>query len=134
MATYHPPKIITTQASPAITADLAYEAHGKCGQTVVLNSNSEELALFDSRVTGRNAYKMVVLRLGDKALNRDCPCDLAGMFKTIKCKNIEPNGLSGLIQVPITQTFELYGNFEVVALDINIAGFVVVMYMDCEQS
>jgi len=132
---YHPPKIITSNSAPAITADLAYEAHGKCGKTVILNSNSELTSIFDGRFTGRNAYKMVVLRLGDRPTNpKDCPCDYGGMFKSIECKNIEPNGLSGLIQVPITQPFELYGNFELVVLDIALKGFVVVLYMDCSQS
>ena len=47
---YHPPEIITTQASPAITADLAYESHGKCGETVVLWSNNEITSIFDGSV------------------------------------------------------------------------------------
>ena len=131
---YHPPEIITTQASPAITADLAYESHGKCGETVVLWSNNEITSIFDGSVKGRNAYKMVVLRTGDKALNRDCPCDYGGMFKEIKCRNIDSNGIQGLLNVPITQPFELYGNFELVILDISFKGFVVVLYMDCNQS
>jgi len=131
---YHPPKIITSNSAPAITADLAYEAHGKCGQTVILNSSKEVTAIFDARLAGRNAYKMVVLRMGDKAPNRDCPCDYGGMFKTIQCKNIEPSGLAGLVDVPITKPFELYGNFEIVRLNTLLPGFVVVLYMDCEQS
>ena len=77
---------------------------------------------------------MVVLRTGDKALNRDCPCDYGGMFKEIKCRNIDSNGIQGLLNVPITQPFELYGNFELVILDISFKGFVVVLYMDCNQS
>jgi len=136
MATYHPPKIITTQASPAITADLAYEAHGKCGQTRILTSSKVSQSLFDSSLEQNgNAYKMVVLRLGDKAPNpRDCPCDYAGVFKKIACKNISPLDISALTSVPITEPFELYGDFTLVELETILPGFVVVLYMDCKQS
>ena len=35
--TTHPPKMITNNAAPVLSADLAYEAHGKCGcQTIFL--------------------------------------------------------------------------------------------------
>ena len=38
MAGYHPPKMITSNSAPAITADLAYEVNGKCGcQTIILS-------------------------------------------------------------------------------------------------
>ncbi len=137
MATYHPPKIITTQASPAITADLAYEAHGKCGNTRILTSSKigPSANIFDSRVEKNgNAYKMVVLRTGDKAPNRDCPCDYGGFFESIKCSNISSQDLQALLLVPITQQFELYADFEVVVLDTSLPGFVVALYMDCKQS
>ena len=137
MATYHPPKIITTQASPAITADLAYEAHGKCGNTRILTSSkiSPSANIFNAIAEGNgNAYKMVVLRMGDKAPNRDCPCDYGGFFESIKCSNISSQDLQALLLVPITQPFELYGDFELVSLSTNLPGFVVVLYMDCKQS
>ena len=42
MAGYHPPKMITSNAAPAITADLSYENHGKCGcQTIILTSDEK---------------------------------------------------------------------------------------------
>ena len=138
MATYHPPKIITTQASPAITADLAYEAHGKCGNTRILTSSNIgafESNVFDANAEGNgNAYKMVVLRTGDKAPIKDCPCDFGGFFEIIKCSNISGQDLQALMNVPITQQFELYADFELVVLSQNLPGFVVVLYMDCKQS
>jgi hypothetical protein len=139
MATYHPPKIITTQASPAITADLAYEAHGKCGRTRILTSTniggSVESMVFNARAEKNgNAYKMVVLRLGDKAPNKECPCDYGGVFEKIVCSNISDTDLQALINLPITQPFELYGDFEFVALSPSLPGFVVALYMDCTQS
>ena len=138
MATYHPPKIITTQASPAITADLAYEAHGKCGNTRILTSSNIgafESNVFDANAEGNgNAYKMVVLRTGDKASNRDCPCDYGGFFEIIKCNNINFQDLQALMNVPITQQFELYADFELVVLSQILPGFVVALYMDCKQS
>ena len=134
---YNPPEIITTQASPAITADLAYEAHGKCGNTRILTSSkiSPSANIFNAIAEGNgNAYKMVVLRMGDKAPNRDCPCDYGGFFEIIKCNNISGQDLQALMNVPITQQFELYADFELVVLSQNLPGFVVALYMDCKQS
>ena len=139
MATYHPPKMITSNSAPAIAADLAYEAHGKCGNTRILTSTfgggGFKSNVFDARSEGSgNAYKMVVLRLGDKAPNRDCPCDYGGFFELIKCSNINPQDIQALLSIPITQPFELYADFEVVVLSQDLPGFVVVLYMDCTQS
>ena len=137
MATYHPPKMITSNSAPAIAADLAYEAHGKCGKTRILTSTfgGLEANIFDARTEGSgNAYKMVVLRTGDRATNKNCPCDFGGFFEFIKCKNISGQDLQALVNVPITQPFELYADFETVVLNQNFPGFVVVLYMDCTQS
>ena len=135
---YNPPEIITTQASPAITADLAYEAHGKCGNTRILTSTNmgpAESNVFNASAEGKgNAYKMVVLRMGDKAPVRDCPCDYGGFFTSIKCSNISSQDLQALLMVPITQPFELYADFKEVVLSQALPGFVVVLYMDCKQS
>ena len=39
MALYHPPEIITNNAAPVLSADLAYEVNGKCGcQTIILSN------------------------------------------------------------------------------------------------
>ena len=138
MATYHPPKMITSNSAPAIAADLAYEAHGKCGRTRILTSTfggGFESNVFDARTEGNgNAYKMVVLRTGDKAPIKDCPCDFGGFFEIIKCSNISGQDLQALMNVPITQQFELYADFELVVLSQNLPGFVVALYMDCKQS
>ena len=138
MALYHPPKIITSNSAPAITADLAYEAHGKCGKTRILTSTNIGVLqsnIFDAKTEGKgNAYKMVVLRTGDKAPNKNCPCDYGGVFNIIKCNNIDGIDMMALLNIPITQPFELYGDFELVELSTGFQGFVVVLYMDCTQS
>ena len=138
MATYHPPKMITSNSAPAITADLAYEAHGKCGRTRILTSTFDggiDTNIFDAREEKNgNAYKMVVLRTGDKNPIKDCPCDFGGFFEIIKCSNINPQDIQALLSVPITQPFELYADFELVVLSQSLPGFVVVLYMDCTQS
>jgi len=38
MARYHPPEMISNNAAPILSADLAYEVNGKCGcQTIILS-------------------------------------------------------------------------------------------------
>ena len=39
MALYNPPKMITNNAAPILSADLAYEAHGKCGSSHTIENN-----------------------------------------------------------------------------------------------
>ena len=39
MAIYNPPVVITNNASPVLSADLAYEAHGKCGSSHTIENN-----------------------------------------------------------------------------------------------
>jgi hypothetical protein len=57
-----------------------------------------------------------------------------GFFEIIKCNNINFQDLQALMNVPITQQFELYADFELVVLSQILPGFVVALYMDCKQS
>ena len=61
---YHPPEIITNNASPVLSADLAYEAHGKCGITRVLNADdANDNNVFNAYDEGvQNAWKVVFLQ------------------------------------------------------------------------
>ena len=61
MALYHPPKMITNNAAPILSSGLAYEGHGKCGVTRVLE-NTGDGNRFDSNEEGTsNAWKVVFL-------------------------------------------------------------------------
>tara|TARA_R100000951_G_scaffold71548_1_gene60285 strand:- start:982 stop:1392 length:411 start_codon:yes stop_codon:yes gene_type:complete len=136
MATYHPPKIITTQASPAITADLTYEGHGKCGQTRILRSGGNpEDAIFDAQAEGKgNAWKMVVISMGTYPSNPDCRCDYTGQIKKFQANNIEPQDCDKLTQVALFQNFEIMADITLVVLSSKARDMIVVLYMDCEQS
>lgn len=136
MATYHPPKIITTQASPAITADLTYEGHGKCGQTRILRSGPDpDDRIFDARTEGRgNAWKMVVISMGTTPANLDCRCDYAGQIERFSANNIEPQDCDKLTRVPLFQNFEIMADITFVDLGSTARDMIVVLYMDCEQS
>lgn len=136
MATYHPPKIITTQASHAIAADLAYEGHGKCGRTRILRSGpNPEDRVFDAGIEGRgNAWKMVVISMGTSTTNLDCPCDYSGQIEKFAANNIDPQDCNKLTRVPLFQNFEIMADITLVDLGSTARDMIVVLYMDCEQS
>jgi hypothetical protein len=133
MATYHPPKIITTQASHAITADLAYEGHGKCGETVILRSDSLN---YRWRAGRNNAWKMVVLKVGDiPSPLKECRCTPVGSIRGFKANNMESGMIQDtIINVPFHEPFEIMADITVVELDTSLRGTIVILYMNCEQS
>lgn len=133
MAGYHPPKMITSNAAPAITSDLAYEGHGKCGcQTIVLSDHLEgETAKiwavdreYNSGVEGcidlTNVYKIVALE--------------NTKFRLLAAKNISTAasqafvfGVSGFI---LKTNSEILANF----IKIEILSGTLICYRDCQQS
>jgi len=133
MATYHPPKIITTQASHAIAADLAYEGHGKCGETVILRSDSPYNSWISS---GTNAWKMVVLKVGDiPSPLRDCQCTPVGSIRAFRANNIEEDMIQQtIVGATFHEPFEIMADITAVELDALLRGTIVILYMDCEQS
>lgn len=134
MALYHPPKMITSNAAPAITADLAYENHGKCGKTVLLRSDSD---FFKWGSDGNNAWKMVVLKVGNlpNLLMKDCPCTPMGSIRKFKANNMDEFMIAQTIEgVPFYEPFEIMADITYVELDRTLRGTVVILYMDCEQS
>ena len=126
--------MITNNAAPILSADLAYEAHGKCGNTRILTSMAGS-NIFDASAEGNgNAYKMVILQVGTESISEACRCTFFGIFRKLRCNNMSLADITLLEGMPITNTFELYGDFTLVELDASIGGFTVVLYMDCQQS
>ena len=141
MAIYHPPKMITNNQAPVLTADLAYENHGKCGNTRILTSanglDSEETQLsFNAEVEGKgNAWRMDVIHTGLKPNpSRDCPCVFGGGIKSFQANNISSLDAKAITRIPIYQPFTIMADITYVELDILMPWLVVVLYMDCEQS
>tara|TARA_Y100000401_G_scaffold32875_1_gene24266 strand:+ start:278 stop:688 length:411 start_codon:yes stop_codon:yes gene_type:complete len=136
MALYHPPKTITSNAAPAITADLAYESHGKCGYTRILRVTGElEDRVFNAATEGKgNAWKMVVLSVGTYAENTECGCDNTGKFEAFTALNININDSNKMVGAKFEQNFEIMADITYVRLDRRATDMVVVLYMDCTQS
>ena len=120
MAIYHPPKMITNNAAPVLSADLAYEAHGKCGNTRVL-MNEEGGNEFDARAEGtRNAWKVVFLH------------------RTVVTR-FSANNISVIDSAKIEgHTFEEGTEImaDITILSIRTGGNhgLAILYIDCEQS
>ena len=140
MAIYHPPKMITNNAAPVLSADLAYENHGKCGQTRVIHTQDgadpgEEI--FDSIVEGSaNAWKMVILQVGHKAGISRCDCIMEGAITEFKAENISTADCAKLAasyygeSVPV----EIMADITYVSLDTHMPGTIAILYLDCSQS
>lgn len=128
---YHPPTTLTSNSSPAITADLAYEAHGKCGcQTVILSSDGTKKWRADDpaaqpSIEGctdySNAYKIVALE------NTKFRGLSANNIAQAQITNALVFSVSGFILKPES---EILADFTYVEI---LAG-VLIIYRDCSQS
>jgi hypothetical protein len=125
MATYHPPKIITSNSAPAITADLAYEVNGKCGcETIILGDNTLE-KIWDSTeppgITGcldyNHAWKMVALENTN--------------FRRVRATNLSVRSTAVL-----ETGFSFKTGSEIMAdlTYVEIVSGTVIIYQGCEQS
>jgi hypothetical protein len=89
---YHPPQKITNNAAPVLAADLAYEAHGKCGQTRILSTaeeGEEGANVFNAIAEDtRNAWKMVILNIGKTRVDTACPCEKYGKISVFRADNM----------------------------------------------
>jgi len=126
---YHPPITLTSNSSPAITADLAYGEQGKCGcQTIILSANEGGTTRW--RATDpqsqpeiqnckdySNVYKIVVLVR-------------ASFGKFLLATNISKIQLASITDIPIDAGVTIMGNF----YDVSIREGAVILYRDCEQS
>jgi hypothetical protein len=126
MATYHPPKMITSNAAPAITADLAYEVNGKCGcETIILGDNTNQL-VFDAAneseniegcLDNNNGWKMVALENTN--------------FRRVRASNLSERS-TGVLETGFSfkKDSEILANFSYV----EIVSGTVIIYRDCNQS
>ena len=138
--TYHPPKVISNNGATIYAADLAYENHGKCGQTRVIHvteETEENANIFDSSVEGSvNAWKMVILQVGHKAGISRCDCIMEGVIREIKAENISTADCAKLAasyygeSVPV----EIMADIAYVKLDPDYPGTIAILYLDCSQS
>ena len=129
MAIYHPPKMITNNAAPILSADLAYEGHGKCGcETIILSdmvggeliwdaANPTEPSGVADCIDYSNVYKIVALENTN--------------FRTVLANN-----LSAVSQLQLETGFSLKIGSELLAdfTYIKIVTGMVILYRDCSQS
>jgi hypothetical protein len=125
---YHPPTTLTSNSSPAITADLAYGEQGKCGcQTIILSAvvggtvkwRAAE-PQFQPEVENckdhSNVYKIVTL--------------VETSFDRLFATNISKFQLGSITNIPIDAGVTIMGNF----YEVSIREGAVILYRDCEQS
>tara|TARA_R110000824_G_scaffold90117_2_gene220408 strand:+ start:255 stop:641 length:387 start_codon:yes stop_codon:yes gene_type:complete len=128
MALYHPPKIITNNAAPVLSADLAYEVNGKCGcETIILGDMDGGVQLWDASnpvVNGvpnctdySHVYKMVALE--------------NTMFRTVSADNLSTSS-QNILETGFSLKIgsEILADFTV----IEISRGMVILYRDCSQS
>ena len=127
MAIYHPPKMITNNAAPILSADLAYEVNGKCGcETIILSDMDGGVTTWNSEDGLENipgcedkshAYKMVALE--------------NALFRTVVATN-----LSAVSQQTLETGFSLKIGSEILAdfTEVEVTRGMVILYRDCSQS
>ena len=120
MALYHPPKMITNNAAPILSSGLAYEGHGKCGATRVLE-NAKGGNIFDPyEEETNNAWKVVFLHRTVVTKFR------ANNISVADCDKI------------IGKTYEVGAEImaDITALSILVGGDhgLAILYIDCDQS
>ena len=133
MAGYHPPKMITSNSAPAITADLAYEVNGKCGcQTIILSDGdlgTKEWAASEPQGQPElegcsdysNVYKIVALA--------------NTKFRVLRANNIAQSQMDRSLLFS-NSSFILKMNSEMLAdfTFIEILQGTLMLYRDCDQS
>ena len=139
--TYHPPKMISNNGATIYAADLAYEEHGKCGQTRVIHTTEITEPgdnIFDSALEGTaNAWKVVIIQVSDKVLDIPrCDCITYGVIRDFRANNISPEDCAKLQtsyygeSVPV----EIMADITYVELDTHQPGTIAILYLDCSQS
>ena len=120
MALYHPPKMITNNAAPILSSGLAYEGHGKCGTTRVLE-NTRNGSRFDSNIEGtNNAWKVVFLH--------------KTVVTEFRANNISAADCDKIIGKTYEVGAEIMADiFHLAILDGGDHGLAI-LYIDCEQS
>ena len=120
MALYHPPKVITNNAAPILSSGLAYEGHGKCGTTRVLE-NTRDGNGFDSNSEGtNNAWKVVFLH--------------KTVVTEFRATNISQADCDKIIGKTYEEGSEIMA--DILSLSILDGGDhgLAILYIDCDQS
>lgn len=136
MPSYHPPKNISSNSAPSISADLAYEGHGKCGcQTVILSNNAPEGAT-PTTVWEASAPE------GQPSI-AGCT-DYSHVYKIVALENTKIRGLAAtnIAQESLDAlvfgngAFKLMAGHEIMAdfTTIDIISGTLMLYRDCDQS
>ena len=124
---YHPPKMISNNAATIYSADLSYEAHGKCGcETVILASVAGGRVIWDSAnpilsVDGcleeTHAWKVVALK--------------DSIIRAVSATNLSVSSTTGL-----RTSFTFQAGTEIMAdfTYFHIMTGMVILYMDGSQS
>tara|TARA_R110002020_G_scaffold225959_5_gene436319 strand:- start:16507 stop:16908 length:402 start_codon:yes stop_codon:yes gene_type:complete len=133
MPNYHPPKPLSNAHSTIATADLSYEAHGKCGcQTIILSDGGDDTTTVWSaaspssqpEISGctdySNVYKVVAIE--------------NTKFRGLHINNIAESQINSLIFAETS--FILKTNSELLAdfTMVDILSGTVMLYRDCDQS
>tara|TARA_R110000824_G_scaffold202163_2_gene386389 strand:+ start:77 stop:463 length:387 start_codon:yes stop_codon:yes gene_type:complete len=128
MALYHPPKMITNNAAPVLSADLAYEVNGKCGcETIVLSDTPDGELIWDSENPGidsvpnctdySHVYKIVALANTN--------------FRTVLATNLS---VKSVMQLETGFSFKTGSELLADFTYIRIISGTIILYRDCEQS
>tara|TARA_R100001530_G_C4297075_1_gene149519 strand:+ start:152 stop:592 length:441 start_codon:yes stop_codon:yes gene_type:complete len=134
MARYHPPKNITNNQAPMYTADLAYEAHGKCGcQTIILSDLAEEEPSTRWEATNPGAQPEIAGCEDYSHVYRIVALSNV-KFRTVEATNIAEMQLLALVfgtgGFKLMTGSEILGNFT----KIEILSGTLMLYRDCDQS
>ena len=120
MALYHPPKMITNNAAPILSSGLAYEGHGKCGATRVLE-NVEGSNTFDASAEGNgNAWKVVFLH--------------KSVVTEFSANNINATDCDKLEGKTYEEGSEIMADITNLTIVSGGDHGLAILYMDCEQS
>ena len=131
MARYHPPKMITSNSAPAITADLADEVNGKWGcQTIILSGDGTRAweasapnrqPELDGCTDYSHVYKIVALE--------------NTKFRSIRAKNIAQEQMDSSLLFN-NSAFILKPDANILAdfTFVEILSGTLMLYRDCNQS
>ena len=126
---YHPPKMITNNAAPVLSADLAYEVNCKCGcETIILSDNgafpvvrwaaSEWVSTIPGCVDKGNVYKVVCLE------------------QNTNIRYARATNLSERSSLQLESGFQFKIGSEILAdfYEFEIVSGTVILYKSCNQS
>ena len=123
---YSPPKMITNNASPILSADLAYEAHGKCGATWVINTSSRANGIFNATETTSKINGWKVVFVHDTTVKVFIADNMntaqSDMLGSIASSVIHPAGS------------EIMADISIIEIDDRADSGLAIIYRDCTQS